>query len=75
MDQTTLTSAEEIFTRRVRPARGLAGDAGQVAEACRAMAARFHGGGRLTVFGDGETATGARHIFERPGRLGPRVVA
>ncbi|WP_433236713.1 D-sedoheptulose-7-phosphate isomerase [Streptosporangium sp. CA-135522] len=77
MGQTALVSAQEVFARRVEPARGLAGEAEQVARACHAMATRFHGGGRLIVFGNGEAATDAQHIaveFVHPVIVGKRAL-
>ncbi|WP_084958678.1 D-sedoheptulose-7-phosphate isomerase [Thermoactinospora rubra] len=77
MDQTVLASVSEIFARRVEPARGLAEQAEKVARACHAMATRFHGGGRLIVFGNGEAATDAQHIsveFVHPVIVGKRAL-
>ena len=42
-----------LFELRDDPARELARQAGAVAEACHAMAVRFHRGGKLIVFGTG----------------------
>jgi D-sedoheptulose 7-phosphate isomerase len=50
------------FDRRRDPVRRLAGQAGAVAEACHAMAVRFHQGGRLIVFGTGGASTDAQHV-------------
>ncbi|MEV8635456.1 SIS domain-containing protein [Streptosporangium sp. NPDC051023] len=77
MDQTALVSAQEVFARRVGPARGLAEEAERVARACHAMATRFHSGGRLIVFGNGEAATDAQHIaveFVHPVIVGKRAL-
>ncbi|GAA3120433.1 D-sedoheptulose-7-phosphate isomerase [Streptosporangium carneum] len=77
MDQTALVSVQEVFARRVGPARGLAEEAERVARACHAMATRFHGGGRLIVFGNGEAATDAQHIaveFVHPVIVGKRAL-
>ncbi|MEU6414787.1 SIS domain-containing protein [Microbispora sp. NPDC046933] len=59
------------------PALGLADEADAVARACHAMATRFHGGGRLIVFGNGEAATDAQHIsveFVHPVIVGKRAL-
>ncbi|MGW4471602.1 D-sedoheptulose-7-phosphate isomerase [Nonomuraea sp. NPDC004354] len=77
MDQTVLASVSEVFARRVEPACGLADEAEKVARACHAMATRFHGGGRLIVFGNGESATDAQHIaveFVHPVIVGKRAL-
>ncbi|MBP2706535.1 SIS domain-containing protein [Microbispora sp. RL4-1S] len=77
MDQSVLASVAEIFARRTRPARDLALEADAVARACHAMARRFHDGGRLIVFGNGEAATDAQHIaveFVHPVIVGKRAL-
>ncbi|MEU4548621.1 D-sedoheptulose-7-phosphate isomerase [Nonomuraea dietziae] len=77
MHQTVQASVPEVFARRVEPARGLAEEAETVARACHAMATRFHGGGRLIVFGNGEAATDAQHIaveFVHPVIVGKRAL-
>ncbi|GAA0360263.1 SIS domain-containing protein [Microbispora corallina] len=77
MDQSALATVGEVFARRARPACGLARDADAVARACHAMATRFHDGGRLIVFGDGEAATDAQHIaveFVHPVIVGKRAL-
>ncbi|MEZ0075280.1 SIS domain-containing protein [Planotetraspora sp. GP83] len=77
MDQAVLASVPEIFARRVGPARSLAAEADRVARACHAMATRFHRGGRLIVFGNGEAATDAQHIsveFVHPVIVGKRAL-
>ncbi|MFE3454737.1 SIS domain-containing protein [Nonomuraea sp. NPDC059194] len=77
MEQTVLASVPEVFARRVGPARGLAEDAEKVARACHDMATRFHSGGRLIVFGNGEAATDAQHIaveFVHPVIVGKRAL-
>ena len=56
------TSVAAQFARRVQPVEQLAGNADQIARACLAMAARFHDGGKLIVFGNGAAATDAQHI-------------
>jgi D-sedoheptulose 7-phosphate isomerase len=77
MDQSVLSAVPEVFARREAPARGLAGEADAVARACHAMARRFHRGGRLIVFGNGEAATDAQHIaveFVHPVIVGKRAL-
>ncbi len=39
-----------------------AAEASRIAEACWAMARRFHQGGRLLAFGNGSWATDAQHV-------------
>jgi D-sedoheptulose 7-phosphate isomerase len=51
-----------LFTRREEPVRELAGQAGQVAAACLAMATRFRRGGKLIAFGAGGASTDAQHV-------------
>jgi len=70
-------TADEIFARRAVPGRALAQDAGRVAAACHAMAARLHRGGKLLVFGMGPAATDAQHIaveFVHPVIVGKRAL-
>jgi D-sedoheptulose 7-phosphate isomerase len=55
-------AVREAFARRIPPGEALAVDAPQLRRACHDMAERFHGGGRLIVFGNGGTATDAQHI-------------
>lgn len=52
-------------------------EAGRVAEACWAMARRFHQGGRLLAFGNGAWATDAQHVsveFVHPVIVGKRAL-
>jgi D-sedoheptulose 7-phosphate isomerase len=59
------------------PARDLAAQAGAVAEACHAMAVRFHRGGKLVVFGTGGPSTDAQHVaveFVHPVIVGKRAL-
>lgn len=59
------------------PDRFFAAEAGRVAEACWAMARRFHGGGRLIAFGNGAWATDAQHVsveFVHPVIVGKRAL-
>jgi D-sedoheptulose 7-phosphate isomerase len=66
-----------LFDRRAGPARQLAAQAGAVADACHAMAVRFHRGGRLVVFGTGGASTDAQHVaveFVHPVIVGKRAL-
>lgn len=66
-----------LFELRSDPARDLAGQAAAVAEACHAMAVRFHRGGRLIVFGTGGPSTDAQHVaveFVHPVIVGKRAL-
>ena len=52
-------------------------EAGRIAEACWAMARRFHQGGRLLAFGNGAGATDAQHVsveFVHPVIVGKRAL-
>jgi D-sedoheptulose 7-phosphate isomerase len=52
-------------------------EAGRIAEACWAMARRFHKGGRLLAFGNGASATDAQHVsveFVHPVIVGKRAL-
>jgi D-sedoheptulose 7-phosphate isomerase len=67
----------EALARRAGPAGLLAEDADRVAHACYDMALRFHGGGRLLVFGNGGASTDAQHIsveFVHPVIVGKRAL-
>jgi D-sedoheptulose 7-phosphate isomerase len=69
--------AAAAFERRTAPARSLAEQAGAVAEACHAMAVRFHRGGKLVVFGTGGPSTDAQHVaveFVHPVIVGKRAL-
>jgi D-sedoheptulose 7-phosphate isomerase len=66
-----------LFESRSDPARDLARQAGAVAEACHAMAVRFHRGGRLIVFGTGGPSADAQHVaveFVHPVIVGKRAL-
>jgi D-sedoheptulose 7-phosphate isomerase len=66
-----------LFELRGDPARDLAGQAGAVAEACHAMAVRFHRGGKLIVFGTGGASADAQHVaveFVHPVIVGKRAL-
>ena len=66
-----------LFELRGDPARDLATQAGAVAEACHAMAVRFHRGGKLIVFGTGGPSADAQHVaveFVHPVIVGKRAL-
>ncbi|WP_248959225.1 D-sedoheptulose-7-phosphate isomerase [Sphaerisporangium perillae] len=74
---TTRLAVSEAFTRREAAGRGLAEDSERITRACRAMAARFHRGGKLIVFGNGGAGTDASHIaveFMHPVIVGKRAL-
>ncbi len=59
------------------PEAFFAAEAGRIAEACWAMARRFHQGGRLLAFGNGAYATDAQHVaveFVHPVIVGKRAL-
>ena len=63
----SMTLAEAFF----------AAEAGRIAEACWALARRFHQGGRLLAFGNGAWATDAQHVsveFVHPVIVGKRAL-
>lgn len=69
--------AARLFERRTQPAQSIAEQAAAVAEACHAMAVRFHQGGRLVVFGIGGASTDAQHVaveFVHPVIVGKRAL-
>src|SRR6516225_10259390 len=66
-----------LFELRSDPARELARQAAAVAAACHAMAARFHRGGTLMVFGTGGPSADAQHVaveFVHPVIVGKRAL-
>lgn len=71
-----------IVTRRFEqsicvPEAFFAHEGEKIAEACWAMARRFHRGGRLFAFGDGAWATDAQHVaveFVHPVIVGKRAL-
>lgn len=68
---------DDGFARRVAPLEALAAEAEAVARACHAMAARFHRGGKLIVFGNGGGSTDAQHVsveFVHPVIVGKRAL-
>jgi hypothetical protein len=69
--------AASEFDRRVGPGTALSAEAGAIAYACADMAARFHAGGKLVVFGNGAGATDAAHVaveFVHPVIVGKRAL-
>src|SRR5436305_1388921 len=59
------------------PEAFFAAEAARIAEACWAMARRFHQGGRLLAFGNGAWATDAQHVsaeFVHPVIVGKRAL-
>jgi D-sedoheptulose 7-phosphate isomerase len=70
-------SAAIEFDRRVGPGSALSAEAGAIAHACADVAARFHAGGKLVVFGNGAGATDAAHVaveFVHPVIVGKRAL-
>jgi D-sedoheptulose 7-phosphate isomerase len=70
-------TAEQFFLARAEPLRELAGQADAVAQACHAMAQRFHAGGKLVAFGTGTASTDAQHVaveFVHPVIVGKRAL-
>jgi D-sedoheptulose 7-phosphate isomerase len=73
----TATDVRTAFTRREGPIGLLATDAPALANACHAMARRFHRGGRLIAFGTGAAAADAAHVvveFVHPVIIGKRAL-
>src|ERR1700749_633555 len=71
------SEARRLFELRTGPTEDLAGQADAVAAACHAMAVRFHGGGKLVVFGAGGASTDAQHVaveFVHPVIVGKRAL-
>ena len=72
-----VTKARGEFERRVGPGTALVAEADRIARACADMAARFHAGGKLIVFGNGAGATDAAHVaveFVHPVIVGKRAL-
>jgi D-sedoheptulose 7-phosphate isomerase len=70
-------AAARRFRLRDEATRRLAEQAGAVAAACHAMAARFHQGGKLIAFGSGGASTDAQHVaveFVHPVIVGKRAL-
>ncbi len=71
-----------LVTRRFEqsmsiPQAFFAAESGKIAQACWAMARRFHQGGRLLAFGNGAWATDAQHVsveFVHPVIVGKRAL-
>jgi D-sedoheptulose 7-phosphate isomerase len=71
------SAAGRLFGLRDDASRDLAEEAGAVAQACHAMAVRFHQGGKLIVFGTGGSSTDAQHVaveFVHPVIVGKRAL-
>jgi D-sedoheptulose 7-phosphate isomerase len=67
----------QLFGRRTAPTESLADQATAVADACHAMAVRFHQGGKLVVFGTGGASADAQHVaveFVHPVIVGKRAL-
>lgn len=74
---TGLDEVSGLFEHRVVPVRELAAQSAAVADACHAMAVRFHRGGKLVVFGVGGSSTDAQHVaveFVHPVIVGKRAL-
>jgi D-sedoheptulose 7-phosphate isomerase len=70
-------SVDDLLERRTAPLNDLAEHATDVARTCHAMAARFHRGGKLVVFGNGGPSTDAQHVaveFVHPVIVGKRAL-
>jgi D-sedoheptulose 7-phosphate isomerase len=77
MTAPTAADVDALFSRREQPVLELAGQAGEVAAACRDMAVRFHRGGKLIAFGTGGASTDAQHVaveFVHPVIVGKRAL-
>lgn len=76
------TELSEVVTARFNqsmavPEQYFAAAAEEIAQACWAMAKRFHQGGRLIAFGNGTWATDAQHVaveFVHPVIVGKRAL-
>lgn len=81
-DGPDLTDLETLVATRFEqsmsvPEMFFVAEAGRIAEACWAMARRFHEGGRLLAFGNGAWATDAQHVsveFVHPVIVGKRAL-
>ncbi len=70
-------AVRRAFARRAPAAHGLTRAAPHVAAVCREMAARFARGGKLIVFGNGESGADASHVaveFMHPVVVGKRAL-
>src|SRR5579864_3813635 len=80
--QPVLPGLMELVTARFEqsmsiPEAFFTSEAARIAEACWAMARRFHQGGRLLAFGNGAWATDAQHVsveFVHPVIVGKRAL-
>jgi D-sedoheptulose 7-phosphate isomerase len=80
--QPALPGLMELVTARFEqsmsiPESFFTSEAARIAEACWAMARRFHQGGRLLAFGNGAWATDAQHVsveFVHPVIVGKRAL-
>jgi D-sedoheptulose 7-phosphate isomerase len=73
----TATPVNRLFELRSDPTQELARQASAVAEACHAMAVRFHRGGKLMCFGTGGPSADAQHVaveFVHPVLVGKRAL-
>ena len=71
------TDASRLFDLRAAAVSDFADQAGAVAQACHAMAVRFHRGGKLITFGTGGSSTDAQHVaveFVHPVIVGKRAL-
>jgi D-sedoheptulose 7-phosphate isomerase len=62
---------------RTKAGLALANDSEQIARVCHAMSARFHRGGKLLVFGNGDASADAQHVaveFVHPVIVGKRAL-
>jgi D-sedoheptulose 7-phosphate isomerase len=69
--------AGQLFAGRAAAVSDFAGQAGAVADACHAMAVRFHRGGKLITFGTGGSSPDAQHVaveFVHPVIVGKRAL-
>ena len=77
-DENIRTLIDARFEQSISiPAAFLAAESEKIAEACWAMARRFHQGGRLLAFGNGSWATDAQHVaveFVHPVIVGKRAL-
>jgi len=69
--------ASRLIELRAAAVSDFAEQAGAVAQACHAMAVRFHRGGKLITFGTGGSSTDAQHVaveFVHPVIVGKRAL-
>lgn len=73
----TAADVSRLFELRSEPAHDFAGQSAAVADACHAMAVRFHRGGKLVTFGTGGASADAQHVaveFVHPVIVGKRAL-